>query len=248
MKKRTFIIGLILIICFMFLFISLTSFSFVSASDSGEASQDFNLGGWWCDNGDWRNGGSKVSNNCSKYVSDNDGGCCPDYKQCNQNGSCSGYVKYCYEYKSEFNCNTGTPFIVTMNNVNFTCGGSSLNGSCRTTNACSCKWNTNPTATIKCQDVFSIVKTPANCDGGGGSCTWSSEIITNNCNNSLNYIFVEKKANWSGTGVRPSECKDTNRTDTCPITAKLPFFGNFMLFVSFCLIILVYLVKEIRKQ
>jgi hypothetical protein len=219
------------------------------AVSTGETSNSFSINQWYCDNGVWRKPGSaSVSNNCSKYVSYNDGaGCCPDYNQCNQNGSCSGYVKYCYEYKNEFNCKIGTPFVVTMNNVNFTCGASSLNGSCRTTNTCSCKWNS--TATIKCQDVFNIVKTPSGCDGGGGSCTWSSDIINNQCNNSNNYVEVTKRAFWSGTDVtRPAECEDVVRRDICPITAKLPFFGDIMMFISVCLIAAVYLFKGIKKE
>ena len=255
MKKRTFIIGLILIICFMFLFISLTSFSFVSASDSGEASQDFNLGGWWCDNGDWRNGGSKVSNNCSKYASsNNDESCCSDYAQCNPDGRCSGWVKYCYQFNNSDSCNWGTPKIAYMNQVNYTCGTMSTpdaNG-CVKAYQCRCKWNSTSTSTMKCMDVLNIVDAPttnptASCKGNG-TCTWSTEIIENNCNNSLNYVKVTKKAVWAGTGTKPEGCKDMERQDTCPVTIKLPFFGSFMIFVSICFIIVIYFFMEIKKN
>jgi len=220
----------------------------------GETSNYFSINEWYCDTstitGTWRRPGfSSISNNCSKYASLNDGlACCPSYQQCNQNGSCSGNVKYCSQF-ADWACNTGTPQIVFMNNKNYTCKesiGPDVNH-CTTTNICHCILNL--TATTHCQDVFSIVKSGAGCTGGG-DCTYSSEI-QDNCNNTLNNRIVTKIAHWTPvageTGINP-DCQSIVTTEICPVTAKLPFFGNFMMFMSIFFIIVIYLFRIKKKQ
>lgn len=258
MRKKRIIAGFFLAVCLMF--VVFTSVSFVLAENpSGEADTTWTTGGWWCDadtdHAYWKNGGSKVTNNCSKYASvNNNVSCCQDYKQCNPDGTCSGYAKYCYEYNNSNSCNWGIPKIVYMNNMNYTCGTTSAPDSngCVKTYQCVCKWNSTSTSTKKCTDVLNIVTATttnptASCEGSG-TCTWSTEIIANHCNDSLNYVGVTKKASWSGTNsTRPAGCKDMERQDTCPITVKLPFFGSFMMFISIFLVIVIYFFIDIKK-
>jgi len=255
MKKGMIIAGFFLVISIIILLMFLSSFSFVSAANPfGEATEVFITGVWVCnDKGWWDNGTDYVKNNCSYKAAENNGiACCPGYMGCNLNGTCSGWAKYCYQYTNKESCDWGAPKIISMNNVNYTCGETVLEGNCLNTYQCRCKWANN-----KCMDVLNIIidQNPekSNCDSKGinGTCMWSIDILENNCNNSLNYIKVSKTASWfpeTPPPIRPEGCKNMTRQDTCPLTAKLPFFGSIMVFVSICLIIVLYLFKGIRKD
>jgi len=266
MGKKGIIAGFFLAVCLLFLLVLLTNVSFVSANIYGEQISRFNTGGWYCDtdNGNWvypahtNETGSFpeqiVKNNCSKYASENNNvSCCKIYQGCNSDGICSGWSKYCYQYDNEYSCNWGTPQIVSMNNMNHTCGSVAVKDGCATIYQCRCLWDKASNSKTKCMDVLNIITDYVNssCTSplGTNTCTWSTDILENNCNNSLNYIRVSKTATWSGTNeTRPAGCVNMERQDTCPITMKLPFFGNFMLFVSICLIIAIYFFKDVNHK
>jgi len=261
MKKGMLARSLFLVVGIMF--ISLASISFISAGFGQETSQVFNLGGWWCDNGIWKNPGNDTTpssfliGNCSKYASENNNvGCCSGNQECNRDGSCSGWIKYCRDYSNQYSCDMGLPKVGYMNNVDYLCDASSAivdQDGCVTTYYCKCKWDT---ATSKCMNVLDIITAPippsapsCTTSGGVSSCIWTSSVVENHCNDSLNYILVERKASWLGSeSTRPEGCKDVTREDTCPITTKLPFFGNFMMFISICLIIMIYFFKDITEK
>jgi len=256
MKKRMIITGFFLAVSLIILLMILANAGLVSAENpSGEAIEIFITGTGVCnDRGWWDNGTDYVKDNCSYKAAENNGiACCPGYMGCNLNGTCSGWAKYCYQYTNQESCDWGSPKIISMNNANYTCGETILNGNCLNTYQCRCKWEKN-----KCMDVLKIIidanpdKDPNTCEGRGtnSTCTWNTDILENNCNNSLNYIKVSKTASWVGTppAVRPEGCKNMIRQDTCPLTAKLPFFGSLMMFVSICLIIVLYFFKNIIRD
>jgi len=245
-------LGFFLVVCLTILLMFFMNISFATASYFGEVTVPFNIGGWWCNaDGVWQNGSNTndiVTNNCSKYASENYGACCPGYKECLSNGTCSGWAKYCYQYTTENGCNTGGFKITSMNS--HTCWQTVSEGNCFKTYGCSCKWNSTSNSSNKCMDVLSVITDQdqgkaEKCENGTSTCIWSTDILENNCNNSLNYIKVSKTAIWSGPGTFEG-CTNMTRQDTCPITTKLPFFGSFMMFISTLLIIVVYFFKDIR--
>jgi hypothetical protein len=253
MKKGMFV-GSLFVVVSLILLMFLINVGFLSAANpSREVNESFITGVWACnDQGWWDNGTTYVKDNCSYKASENNGiACCPGYQECNINGSCSGRAKYCYEYTNEYSCNRGEPKIISLNKVNYTCGFTDQHidsDGCIKTYQCRCKWDPNSKSKTPCVDVLNVIPATADLEKictvtDMSTCEWSTDILENNCNNSLNYLLVSKIAKPSGPAP-PEGCTNITRQDTCPITTKLPFFGSFMMFVSICLIIVIYFFKS----
>jgi len=209
--------------------------------------------GWYCEYGQWQHPlWSFSGQNCSQYSSQIGGvSCCPQETDiCYQDGTCGGYAKYCFQYNTSYSCEHASP-TAAKNSVeedtNLTCGELNyFNITCSDYIECSCKWNSiNKT----CTDVAKPIRW---CGGiettNPGECTWNPDAIVNNCNNTLDNILVTKTTVWAGSPPTPSFCQKNERQYQCPPTAKLPFFGNLMLFVSVCLIIAIYFFRIAGKR
>lgn len=200
-----------------------------------------------------------TSGNCSKFAT---AGCCPSSKPyCWTDGRCHVEGKYCSNYDTAASCNgasgdadlfgVGRSYAFLDSSI---CGPResfySSDILCTNITFCGCIWQNN-----ECEEIANFTSV---CDDGtpGGkktsyeSCSWSSVVIQDNCNTSLNNIIVTSKANFTGsltsqTLLRKS-CVDVPGTFECVSTEKLPFFGFFNFAISLISILGIYFIINKR--
>ncbi|MBM3247640.1 hypothetical protein FJZ17_03835 [Candidatus Pacearchaeota archaeon] len=256
-------------LCFASISLFLFSLSFVFAIQ-GTSSVTFNTGGVYCSktnaSSSWINATSGAvlaansQDSCNKYaVPGYISSCCPSDMTCNASansgaGQCIPSKTYntCSDYLDSASCNLDDLKLGNKSvGSNVSCGikGYTILGVyCVNVTQCKCIWDSN-----RCKALANYTTTCEDNSGGSrGYCMWSSSVIENNCNTTLNNLVLRSKAEWKygmrNDALARATCLDETRNYPCSNTAKLDFMSSWGYFILVVLIILVYFLIKRRNQ
>lgn len=116
---------------------------------------------------------------------------------------------------------------------------------------CLCYWNSTGCSAVT---NFTLLNHcgESTCGAVAGeekTCSFTSSIINNNCNNSINTMEVAVSASWNGiSNCKPKECADKTAVYQCVATAKLGFFDSKSFIITLILIAAIYSIIELKKR
>lgn len=175
--------------------------------------------------------------------------CCPTSKaHCNTEiGKCEdgNLITDCSKYHAAADCEIDDMDvgIVSVENSS-NCGLSSyfvFGGElCTNKTDCGCFWEGSATGHCSAKKIYTT-ECPTSGGHHHGNCTWSMFSSSNqDCQNINLPISIFSSASWTGSGERPTECRNISRTYPCVSVEKLPFFTFSNLLVSLLTIAVIY--------